>query len=52
MSYNAKHEDIDVEYSLGQGLGEVAVESLEANRQEPERCGPGSIAPTTEIDSV
>ena len=52
MSYNVKHEDIDIEHTTGQGLGEAAGQSLEADRQEPERGSPGSAAPTTEVDSV
>ncbi len=47
MSYNVKHEDIDIEHTIGQGLGEAAVESLEADREEPERGSPASTAPTT-----
>ena len=52
MSYNVKHEDLHAEYTIGQRLGEIVVESLEADRQEPERGSSGGIAPTAEVDSV
>lgn len=52
MSYNVKHEDLDIEHTIGQELREAAGEGLEADREEPERGSPGSTAPTTEVDSV
>ena len=36
MSYNVKHEDLDIEHTIGPRLGEAVVESLKADRQKPE----------------